>query len=170
MVRFILAASVALTGCGEEPPFPEDYTTSWKQVKPCTEGSVHGGDTIRVFANDLAQPTYTDWAQRIDPELGTLPPGEMVAFQPGSVLLDSRGSAWPIDLSRVGPAGPADDGMRLLLARRWTAPPSSGGAVPLFRSRRARRSRLAPSPLRRRHLAPSCPPGSSCCCHSCANR
>ena len=90
MMRFVLAASVALTGCGEEPPFPEDYTTSWKQVKPCTEDSVHGGDTIRVFANDLAQPTYTDWAQRIDPELGTLPPGEMVAFQPGSVLLKAQ--------------------------------------------------------------------------------
>jgi hypothetical protein len=90
MRLMILLCCVGL-GCGEDPPFPEDYQTSWQEVVPCSEGSVHDGDSIRIFVNATAQPTWSDWKQRVDDAgNGILPPGEMIQFQPGAVLLKAQ--------------------------------------------------------------------------------
>ena len=90
MRLMILLCCVGL-GCGEDPPFPEDYQTSWQEVVPCSEGSVHDGDSIRIFVNAIAQPTWSDWKQRVDDAgNGILPPGEMIQFQPGAVLLKAQ--------------------------------------------------------------------------------
>ena len=90
-MRLTILSCLALAACGAEPPFPEDYETSWSEVITCTEGSVHGGESVRIFINETAQPTWTDWAQRVEEAgNGVLPPGEMISFAPGAVLLKAQ--------------------------------------------------------------------------------
>ena len=64
-MRLILILCSVVLGCGEDPPFPEDYQTSWQEVVPCSEGSVHDGNSIRIFVNEVAQSTWSDWKQRV---------------------------------------------------------------------------------------------------------
>ncbi len=90
-MRLIILSLFAFAACGDEPPFPEDYQTSWREVMTCTEGSVHGGESIRIFVNQTAQPTWVDWAERVEASgNGVLPPGEMISFEPGAVLLKAQ--------------------------------------------------------------------------------
>jgi hypothetical protein len=91
MVRCLIGVLLCLAACGEEPPFPEDYQTSWQEVLPCAETSQHGGDSIRIFINSAAEPTWNDWAQRVlDSGNGILPAGETIEFSSGAVLLKAQ--------------------------------------------------------------------------------
>ena len=88
-MRLTPILTVLLCACGagdENHPVPSDYETSWTELQSCTEGSVHGGDSIRIFANASAEATWNEWAQHVaDP-----PDGWAVQFEPSATLLKAQ--------------------------------------------------------------------------------
>ena len=74
--------------CGGEPPIPADFETTWSEVRTCDQGTEHDAVTTRIFVNDIAEPVWKDWADRVAASgNGALPAGEMIEFPEGSVLL-----------------------------------------------------------------------------------
>lgn len=58
--------AMSLSACGETEFvynsasfFKEDYQTSYTKISDCTKSSTHGGDYVKVFADDNAAQAYS---------------------------------------------------------------------------------------------------------------
>jgi hypothetical protein len=51
-------ACVLMAGCGDDPVFPADYSSSFVEVRNCRSSSDHEFHRVRVLADPAALPVY----------------------------------------------------------------------------------------------------------------
>ena len=58
----LVAACAALSGCpvGSDPLFPEDYASTYTEVRDCRQSGDHDLHMVRVLADDVALAAYAD--------------------------------------------------------------------------------------------------------------
>ena len=86
-MRFLAPlALVALLGCGDdpEPMFPEDYASTYVEVRDCRQSGDHDLNQVRILADPAALGPYTD---RVDP------------FPEGAVVLKEEYEFGDVDCS-----------------------------------------------------------------------